>query len=144
MQIKTITVNKSEKNKEGVKIDVVVPASDVEIELLSFLMAGYIRDAATNGKFKVDLPDQYRITYQAEGSFLITTEPGVSAAKSGGNPFYTPPKPVAVVAIQRFGKRYDLAYAAINQEAFKTQKAPAPAAAPKAPKAAAKKAPGKK
>lgn len=137
MQIKTITVNKSDKNKEGVKIDVVVPSSDVEIELLSFLMAGYIRDAATNGKFKVDLPDQYRITYQAEGSFLLTTEPGVTATKSGGSPYYTPPKPVAVVAIQRYGKRYDLAYAAINQEAFKTQKAPAPAAAPAA---AAKKA----
>ena len=141
MQIKTITVNKTEKNKEGVKIDVVVPSSDVEIETLSFLMAGYIRDAAANGKFKVDLPEQYRLTSQAEGSFLLTTEPGVSAAKSGGNPFYTPPKPVAVVAIQRFGKRYDLAYAAINQEAFKTQKAAAPAA-PKAP--AKKKASPKK
>ena len=144
MQIKTITVNKSEKNKDGVKIDVVVPASDVEIELLSFLMAGYIRDAATNGKCKVDLPDQYRITYQAEGSFLLTTEPGVTAVKSGGNPYYTPPKPVAVVAIQRFGKRYDLAYAAINQEAFKTQKAPAPAAAAPAKPAVTKKASGKK
>jgi hypothetical protein len=141
MQIKTITVNKSDKNKEGVKIDVVVPSSDVEIETISFLLAGYIRDAANTGKFKVDLPEQYRLTYQAEGSFLLTTEPGVTAAKSGGSPYYTPPKPVAVVAIQRFGKRYDLAYAAINQEAFKTQKAAAPAAAPKAP---AKKAAPKK
>lgn len=78
MQIKTITVNKTDKNKDGVKIDVVVPASDVEIELLSFLLAGFIRDAASNGKFRVNLPDQYRITYQAEGSFLLTTEPGVT------------------------------------------------------------------
>ncbi|MBL4701043.1 MAG: hypothetical protein JKX85_07280 [Phycisphaeraceae bacterium] len=140
MQIKTITVNKTDKNKDGVKIDVVVPASDVEIELLSFLLAGFVRDSVNTSKLKVSLPDQYRITYQSEGSFLITTEAGVGASKGGGTPYYTPPKPVAVIAIQRSGKRFDLAYAAINQEAFKTQKAPADDAA----KASGKKSAAKK
>ena len=144
MQIKTITVNKSDKNTDGVKIDVVVPSADVEIELVSFLLAGFIRDAASTGKFKVELPDQYRITYQYEGSFLITTEPGVAAAAKGNaSPYYTPPKPIAVVAIQRHGKRYDLAYAAINQEAFKTQK-PADAKKVTGKKAVTKKAAPKK
>ncbi len=124
MQVKTITVNKTAKNNDGIKIDVVVPQADTEVELLSYLLAGFIRDAHGAGRFKVDLPDQYQVTYQAEGSFLVTTESGVTTTK-GSSPFYSPPKPVAVVAIQRFGKRFDLAYAAINQDAFKAQKEPA-------------------
>lgn len=121
METKKITVNKSPERPNGVEIEVVVPKDDLEIQVLSYLLEGFLRDAHTGGKLKVELPERYALSYQNEGSFLVSAAPG-TGSNANGSPYYSPARPLAIIAIQRFGRRFDLAYAEIKQAAFNTQK----------------------
>ncbi|MCC6581130.1 MAG: hypothetical protein IT440_11885 [Phycisphaeraceae bacterium] len=118
MEIKTITVNKTQDRPEGVKLDVVVPQSPLETDLICYLLTGFLRQAQTAGRVKLDLPESFQIRYQSEGSYLVSTAPG----SAHGTPYYAPPRPLAVVAVQRFGKRFDIAYANVSQSAFAARK----------------------
>lgn len=121
METKKITVNKSPERPNGVEIEVVVPKDELEIQVLSYLLEGFLRDAHASGKLKMDLPDRSQLSYQNEGSFLVSSAPG-TGSNANGSPYYSPARPLAIVAIQRFGRRFDLAYAEIKQAAFNAAK----------------------
>jgi len=119
MELKTITVNKSEKQPEGITIDVVVPQSQLEIQTLAYLLTGFVRDAEKAKRFNIKLPTAFSLQYQSEGSFLISTAPGPAVSKTSS--YYQPPKPLAVLAIQQVKNQFDLAYAEVQQSAFSTR-----------------------
>ncbi len=118
MQSKKIAVNKNEKQPEGVTIEVIEPENQLETDTLTWLLASYLREQKTAKRLKFELPDSFQLRYQAEGSFLLSTAPG----RDTTSPYYAPPRPLAVLALQRVGRRFDVAYAVIDQQAFATAK----------------------
>jgi len=116
MQTKKIKVNRTEQSPEGVEIEVVEPEGDLEVQTLAYLLEGHVRNAKAAGILKMDLPEAFVLKYQSEGSFLMMA----AAGAGGGSPYYAPPRPVAVLAIQKAGNRFDLAYAELKQSAFST------------------------
>jgi len=135
MQVKTISVNKTAEKPEGVNINVVVPEGQVETDVMNYLLIGFLQSARQGGGLKMDLPDRFMVAHQADGSFLVSSEPGMKT-KSG---YYSPPEPLAIVALQQHGKRFDLAYAQIRQNAFQSRPVePADAATPAIPATPAK------
>lgn len=120
-----VSVNKSDKTPEGLEIQVVEPENDLEEKTLSHLLLSYVRDAVARGTFKVDLPDTFTIHYQREGSFIMISGPTTPDVSSATPTYYSPGKPVAVLAIQNSGDRFDVVYGEIG----KTDAAKAPEAA---------------
>ena len=103
-------MNKSEESPDGVEIEVVEPENELEQNALAYLLAGYVRDAVGRGNFNVELPENFTINYQREGSFILIGGPA-SPDLTGPNPtYYNPGKPVAVLAIQTVGNRFDVVY----------------------------------
>jgi hypothetical protein len=120
-----VSVNKSEDNREGLEIQVVDPENELEQKTLAHLLLSYVRDAVARGTFKVDLPDDFTIQYQREGSFIMLSGP-TSPDITGPSPtYYSPGKPIAVLAIQNAGDRFDVVYGEISAD-----KAPADGTTP--------------
>ncbi len=124
-----VAVNKSEERPDGVEIEVVEPEGTLEQQTLGYLLNGFVRDAASRGTFKLDLPEQYTIAYQREGSFLLSTSPSGPNVRGSSATYYSPGKPLAVLAIHKLANRLDVVYGEISQgdDASKQPAAPAPA-----------------
>ena len=79
-----ITVNKSEDKPEGIEIEVIEPADNQEQRVLAFLLTGYIRDTASRGILKLDLPEQFSVSYEREGSFVVNAGPQRTLRRRAG------------------------------------------------------------
>jgi hypothetical protein len=128
-----VAVNKSEKQPDGVEIEVVEPESPLEQQTLGYLLNGFVRDASARGTFKLDLPESYTIAYQREGSFLLSTNPSGPNVRGSSATYYSPGKPLAVLAIHKLANRLDVVYGEISRGDDASRQPPAPAPARTAP-----------
>jgi len=129
MKTTKVSVNKTADKPEGVEINVIEPEDVIEIQVLTYLLQGFVRDAKSRGTFKLELPESFSISYQREGSFLLTSGPQVPNTQGKVHTYYTPPKPLAVLAIHSRGKQLDVVYGEIGSRKPE-EAAAAPEAAP--------------
>ena len=108
-----ICVNKTEEQPEGIEIEVVEPDNDLEKGVLGFLLAGFVRDSSSRGILKLDLPEQFNVTYEREGSFLLNEGPSSPNLSGNVHTYYQPSKPLAVLAVHCVGGRLDVVYGEI-------------------------------
>ena len=135
MKTTKIAVNKSEQQPEGVEIEVVEPENPLEERVLAYLLTGFVRDTKVRGVLKLDLPEQFRVGYEREGSFVLASGPATPDLGGDVHTYYTPSKPLAVMAIHTIGDRLDVVYGQITPQkpdATASQNADATAAEPKA------------
>jgi hypothetical protein len=128
-----VAVNKSPERPDGVEIEVVEPEGQLEQQTLGYLLNGFVRDAAARGSFKLELPELFTIRYQREGSFLLETSPSGPNVKGSTATYYSPGKPLAVMAIHKLANRMDVVYGEIKQPDDKPREAAAPARPPTPP-----------
>ena len=129
-----ICVNKTEEQPEGIEIEVVEPENDLEKGVLGFLLTGFVRDSSSRGILKLELPAQFNVSYEREGSFLLNEGPSVPNLSGNVHTYYQPSKPLAVLAVHCVGGRLDVVYGEI------AKRAPAEAASNAEPAADAGKA----
>ena len=110
-----ISVNKSEQQPEGVEIEVVEPEGDLEARVLSYLLGGFVRDTKSRGVLKLELPDQFNVSYEREGSFVLSSGPATPNLSGEVHTYYRPPQPLAVLAIHAVGGRLDVVYGQIGE-----------------------------
>ena len=125
-----INVNKTEEQPEGIEIEVVEPDNDLEKRVLGFLLTGFVRDTKSRGVLKLDLPDNFAVSYEREGSFIVADGPRTPNLGGKVHTYYTPSKPLAVMAIHSVGGRLDVVYGELGK------RKPGAPAAPAAPAAA--------
>lgn len=116
MKTTKIAVNKSEQQPEGIEIEVVEPENPLEERVLAYLLTGFVRDTKTRGVLKLDLPDQFRVGYEREGSFVLASGPSSPDLGGDVHTYYTPSKPLAVMAIHTVGDRLDVVYGQITPQ----------------------------
>lgn len=109
MKIQKISVNRTSDKPKGVEIEIVQPETDIQGRLLAFLLPSMLREAKKNGRLSFELPDQFTVNHQGEGTFVVK-----AAGKAGG--IYEQPKPIGMVGIRVSGKRFDLVHAGIDVE----------------------------
>lgn len=116
MKTTKIAVNKSEQQPEGIEIEVVEPENPLEERVLAYLLTGFVRDTKTRGVLKLDLPEQFRVSYEREGSFVLASGPTTPDLGGDVHKYYTPSKPLAVMAIHTIGDRLDVVYGQITPQ----------------------------
>ena len=109
-----ISVNKSEQQPEGIEIEVVEPENDLEKQVMSFLLSGFVRDTKNRGVLKLELPDQFNVSHEREGSFVLSSGPASPNLSGDVHTYYKPPQPLAVLAIHTVGGRLDVVYGQIG------------------------------
>jgi len=109
MKTETLTINKSADRPEGVEVEVVCPENELERGVLAHLLAGFLRDARGNDRITYQLPDDIRLEYTRDGSFVVMGRPADAPADG----MYVSRQPVAIVGIARFGKRFDVIHASL-------------------------------
>lgn len=123
MKTETITVNKTEQNPNGVQIELVQPESKLEEGVLNYLLASFLRDAKKRERVPYALPDNFTVSHQGRGSFLVSA---FAVAQPGETPgYYQPPRPIAVIGVAMFGNRFDVIHAEINPEQMRQRMAAA-------------------
>ena len=133
-----ITVNKSQQQPEGIEIEVVEPENKLEERVLTYLLAGFVRDTKTRGVLKLDIPDQFTVSYERQGSFVLASGPGTPSLSGDVHTYYTPSKPLAVLAIHTVGGRMDVVYGQIGERRPDADAPPSKDAAATEPKAETK------
>jgi hypothetical protein len=129
MKTDKIRVNKSEQQPEGIELEIVIPESDFETQLLTFTIRGYMEAGRTGKKLPYELPAGYAIEHQSGGSFIVTGH-----VPQGESAYYQPPRPIAVVGVRRVPGGFDIIHAdlapalkqAAQASAVKTDEAPKP------------------
>lgn len=116
MDTTKVAVNKSAERPEGIEIEVVSPENNLEQRVLSYLLTGFVQNARKQGSMQIDLPDNFTIEYQREGSFVLSSGPSSPGLNGGQATYYTPPQPKAVLAIHAVGNRFDVVYGAVGGE----------------------------
>lgn len=130
-----VAVNKTPEHPEGVEIQVADPENDLEKGVLAYLLAGFVRDAKARGMFKADLPERFNIRYEREGSFVLATEPSGPSLSGNVHTYYTPARPLAVLAVHVAGNRLDVVYGEVGRKSATSEAPQADAAADPQPTA---------
>ena len=110
-----IRVNKSEEQPDGIEIEVVEPENSLEERVLGFLLTGFVRDTRSRGILKLDLPEQFAVSYEREGSFILSQGPSSPNLAGQVHTYYSPSKPLAVLAIHAVGGRLDVVYGELGK-----------------------------
>ncbi len=118
MKTDKVRVNKTEQRPDGVELEIVVPENEFETQLLSFAIRGYMEVGRSAKKLPYELPAGYTIEHQSNGSFLIAGH----VAKEE-NPYYQPPRPIAVVGVRRVPGGFDIIHADLAPAMKKQQQA---------------------
>lgn len=114
MKTDKITVNKTPDNKDGVEIDLVQPENKMEEGVLTFLLTSFLRDAKAHNRIPYKLPDNFMLTHQGKGSFVVS---GFKPGEQENAEYYQPPKPIAVVGVAQLGNRFDVIHAEVPASA---------------------------
>ena len=113
MKAEKTVVNQTAEQPDGIEIEMVTPESDLDKQLLSYLLASHVRELKQTKQSVFDLPENFIIEHGRKGMFFV------KRVVSEGE-YYEPPRPVAIVGIRVAGNRFDLIHA------------PVPAASPSA------------
>ena len=108
MKVEKITINKTSEQPDGVEIEIVKPEKELQGRVLSFLLASHLRELKNQGRIQYDLPEKFSVEHKGEGTFVIS-----ASVEEGG--YYQSPRPVAIVGIQSFGRRFDIIHAEIKR-----------------------------
>ena len=114
MKTDKITVNKSDDRPDGVEIDLVQPESKMEEGVLTFLLTSFLRDAKAHDRIPYELPDNFMLTHQGKGSFVVS---GFKPQEQDNPTYYQPPRPIAVVGVAQLGNRFDVIHAEVPANA---------------------------
>lgn len=126
MKTTKVAVNKSADRPDGIEIEVVEPENNLEQRVLSYLLTGYVHNARKGGSLKVDLPEQFTIEYQREGSFVLFAGPQGPKTEGGQTTYYQPQTPKAVLAIHAVGNRFDVVYGEVGKKPQQAAPTPQP------------------
>lgn len=107
MKTRTISVNKTEKNPNGVELELIVAESKLEERMMKFFLANLLRFMQDRGTLAVTVPEGFVLEYKDGGSFIVCEPP---KAKGDDGSYYQQAKPVAVVGLRKSGKSFDLVY----------------------------------
>ena len=117
MKTRNITVNKTADNPDGTKIEIIEPQNHLEREVLCHLLTGFLPSVKEAGTLDINLPDQFTVTYQGRGNFVLFR--GRRNANAENNPGeYAPSSAIAIIAIQPAGDSFNLAVADIEDKAL--------------------------
>ncbi len=122
MKTDKIRINKNAENPEGVEVEIVQPETELEERVLSFALAGTLRELKRANLIQYDLPEQFKVEHRKDGTFLASAFP-----ESG---YYEPARPIAVLGLRNIGNRFDLIHAPVPARPAAQQQAAQPAAAP--------------
>ncbi len=114
MKTDKIRVNRTTEQPEGIEIEIVKPESELQGDVLSFLLQGMLRDLKQRDRVPYELPDQFTVEHRGEGTFVVS-------AHVGEGQFYQQPRPIAIVGIRTVGRRFDLVQAELKPEHFRRQ-----------------------
>lgn len=114
MKIERITVNKTPQTPNGVNIELVQPESDLEAQVLTFLLPAKLREAKKAGRLQFVLPDKFHLEHKKDGTFVIS---GIL----GQSQYYQPPRPLAIVGLHKVGAGFDIVHAAIDLDKVRKQ-----------------------
>lgn len=128
MKTDKIQVNKTPQTPNGIEVEIVQPESPLEIGVMEYLLTAFVHQARSNKALPYELPDTFTIQHQAAGSFAA-----VGTKADPANPYYQPPRPLAVLAVRKAGNAFDVIHAEVNQPA-RPQTTPATKAATEQPK----------
>ena len=128
MKTAKIHVNKTEKNPDGLPIEIVQPENQLEERMLTFTLRQLLQTASKDNRLSFELPEGFQVMHQQEGSFLVTGFSGGEQAKEQGS-YYQPPKPVAVVGLRTVGNNFDMIHAAVDVEKLRQRQQEAAGAA---------------
>ncbi len=113
MKTETITVNKTEENPDGLKLDVVIPTTPMEENLLIFFLKSHLKQAKAADQVPYELPENFMLKYQKEGTFLVSNFPSEDMS---GTQYYQNPTPIALVGIRTDGARFELIQAELKPQ----------------------------
>jgi hypothetical protein len=122
MKIETIHVNKNPQQPDGVPVEIVVPESSFETELLAFTLRGYVEVARQANNLSVTMNPGYQIVHQGNGSFVVAGQ--VNAPE---NPYYQQPRALALVGVRKVPGGFDILHADLTPEGQERAKAMAAA-----------------
>ena len=112
MKTQTLTINKTPERPDGMEVEVLAAETELEQQLLCYLLTLYVRDARSQGTLDLEVPDRFTVRYNAEGSLTLLGEPN-----TGDSAYYTPAEPRAVFLIRPLGKRFEIGYAPLDAAA---------------------------
>jgi len=109
-----ITVNKTPDRPDGVQIELVQPKTDLEANVLMYLLPAKLREAKQTGRLNFVLPDRFEIQHKKDGTFVVS---GVLETTE----YYQPPRPLAIVELHRIGATCDIVHAPIDLDKLRKQ-----------------------
>lgn len=110
MKTDTIHVNKTPDNPQGIEVEIVQPETPLETGVMEYLLTAFVHQARSNKALPYELPESFQIQHQTAGSFAA-----IGAKQDTANPYYQPPRPLAVLAVRKAGVGYDVIHAEIKQ-----------------------------
>ena len=110
MKTDKIQVNKTPENAAGIEVEIVQPESPLETGVMEYLLTAFVHQARSNKALPYELPDAFTIQHQAAGSFAA-----IGTKKDAANPYYQPPRPLAVLAVRKAGAGFDVIHAEVKQ-----------------------------
>lgn len=114
MKTERITVNKTPDRPDGVKIELIQPETELEANLLTFLLPAKLREAKQAGRLQFVLPDKFHLEHKKDGTFVVS---GIL----GQSQYYQPPRPLAIVGLHKVGAGFDIVHAAIDIDKMRKQ-----------------------
>ncbi len=114
MKTERITVNKTPERPEGVQIELVQPETELEANLLTFLLPAKLREAKQAGRLQFVLPEKFHLEHKKDGTFVV-------AGVLGEAQYYQPPRPLAIVGLHKVGAAFDIIHAAIDIDKIRKQ-----------------------
>jgi hypothetical protein len=117
MKTRSIHVNKTKQNPNGVELELIVAETKLEERMLKFFLGNLLRFMQDRGTLAVTIPDNFFLEYKEGGSFIVCESP--KAQTEGGN-YYQQARPHAVVGLRKSGKSFDLVYREVPASELQT------------------------